>query len=160
MAVVLLGLGSNLGDREYHLDQALKALRATPGIRLQAISPLLEFPPVGGPPGQDLFLNGTAQIETTLSPRELLTALQTIERRLGRLPGEARWSPRTIDLDILLYDEQVVQEPDVMIPHPLMHERLFVLEPLGLIAPRARHPLLRQTVEEMLHACIARQGAK
>ena len=159
MATVLIGLGSNLGDREYHLDLALKALRATSGIALTAISPFLEFPPEGGPPDQEFFLNAAAQIETTLSPQALLATLKAIERALGRQPSETRWAPRPIDLDILLYDEQVVNEPQLTIPHPLMHERLFVLEPLGLIAPRARHPVLQQTVEEMLHACIQRQGA-
>jgi len=77
---------------------------------------------------------------------------------LGRLPGEARWAPRPIDLDILLYDERIVREEGLTIPHPAMHERMFVLEPLGLVAPRARHPVLRQTVEEMLHACIQKEA--
>jgi len=158
MATVLIGLGSNLGDREYHLDLALKALRATPGIRLEAISPFLEFPPVGGPPDQEMYLNGAAQLATTLSPQELLASLKAIERSLGRLPGEARWAPRPIDLDILLYDERIVREEGLTIPHPAMHERMFVLEPLGLVAPRARHPVLRQTVEEMLHACIQKEA--
>lgn len=114
------------------------------------VSTLIETKPVGGPP-QGNFLNGVVEIETTLTPRDLLKRLQEIEESLGRVRAE-RWGPRTIDLDILLYGDQVIHEPDLVIPHPLMHERRFVLQPLAQLAPDLRHPVLGKTVAEMLAA--------
>ena len=128
MPAAYIGLGSNLGDREATIEAAIAAL---PGV--VAVSRLRETAPVGvldQPP----FLNGAAVIETTLSPRELLEQLLAIERELGRERRE-RWGPRTIDLDLLLYGDAVVDEPGLTVPHPRLHERRFALEPLYELDP-------------------------
>jgi len=143
-----IGLGSNLGDRRRYIADAVGRMREAAGIVVRRVSMLIETAPVGGPP-QGKFLNGVVEIETTLPPRELLKELQGIEGALGRVRAE-RWGPRTIDLDILLYGDEVVTEADLMIPHALMHERAFVLRPLAEIAPGARHPVLRKSVGELL----------
>jgi 2-amino-4-hydroxy-6-hydroxymethyldihydropteridine diphosphokinase len=119
-----IGLGSNLGDREATIGSALAAL---PGV--VAVSRLRETAPVGVV-DQPRFLNGVARLETALAPRELLDALLAVERSLGRERHE-RWGPRTIDLDLLLYGNEVVDEPGLTVPHPRLHERRFVLEPLA-----------------------------
>ncbi len=144
-----VGLGSNLGDREANLRGALGMLEARGEITVVKVSSFLETEPVGGPPGQGMFLNAAAELETTLTPRELLRACQDVERALGRERG-VRWGPRTMDVDILLYGEEVIQEPDLVIPHPRMHEREFVLAPLADIAPEALHPVLKKTAGGML----------
>jgi len=132
-----LGLGSNLGDRHGNLRKALEMLDAREGIDVAEASSFIETDPVGGPEGQPKFVNAAVAVDTTLSPRELLGACQEVERALGRErgPDEVRWGPRTIDIDILLYGDKVIREPDLRIPHPRMHEREFVLVPLAQIAP-------------------------
>lgn len=136
-----IGLGSNLGDREASLRAALDRLGALPGTRLVRESSLMETEPVDSPPGAGLFLNGVAWIETSLAPLELLEALLAIERELGRdRKGQPRNAPRTIDLDLLLYGEQVIDQPELQVPHPRMSEREFVLWPLLQIASKLRDP--------------------
>ena len=147
----LIGLGGNLGDRRANLRKALALLNRAPGVRVLSVSRFIETAPVGGPAGQGRYLNAAARAETTLSPADLLAALHRIEAALGRdRKREVRWGPRTCDLDILLMGSMIVKTKDLTIPHPRMHERLFVLRPLAKIAPRAVHPILHKTVARLL----------
>ena len=144
-----IGLGSNLGDRRDYLDRALQALQEQPGIEVVAASSYQETAPVGGPPGQGNYLNAAAELRTDLAPDELLRVLLDVEETLGRVRSE--WhGPRTIDLDLLLYGDLVVEQPDLIVPHQRMHERLFVLEPLAEIAPQAFHPVFDCAVADLL----------
>lgn len=127
-----VGLGSNVGDRLEHLRRAVAELRATDGIELVAASSVYETDPVG-PPQPD-FLNAVVQVETTLGPHELLARLKAIERSVGRVPGE-RWAPREVDLDLLLYGEDVIETDALKVPHPEMYERAFVIVPLRELDP-------------------------
>lgn len=145
-----IGLGSNLGDRESNLRAALRRLGEAEGVRVAAVSSFVETAPVGGPEQPD-YLNAAAELETTLAPRELLRLLLGVEADLGRVRKE-HWGPRTIDLDLLLYGDRVIDLPDLKVPHPLMAQRRFVLEPLAEIAPGAVHPVTGQTVRQMLAA--------
>jgi 2-amino-4-hydroxy-6-hydroxymethyldihydropteridine diphosphokinase len=125
-----VGLGANLGDREATIRRALELLEAGGGVRVTAVSSLRETDPVGyldQPP----FLNGAVRLETGLPPRELLARLLEVERSLGRTRDGPRFGPRTIDLDLLLYGQAEIAEPGLRIPHPRLHERRFVLEPLA-----------------------------
>ena len=128
MARAFVGLGSNLGDRERMLNQALALLGERVAVR--AVSSFRETEPWGDV-DQPRFLNAAAEVETELSPRALLDVLLDVERRLGRTRGGRRYGPRTIDLDLLLYGDVVVDEPGLTVPHPHLHERRFVLEPLA-----------------------------
>jgi 2-amino-4-hydroxy-6-hydroxymethyldihydropteridine diphosphokinase len=140
MARAFVGLGSNLGDPEELIRSALQLLAAEEGIELLAVSSLRETDPVGYQ-DQPRFLNGAAEIATELSPQELLERLLAIERRLGRVRGEGpRLGPRTIDLDLLLYGDETVQEPGLTLPHPRLHERRFALEPLAELDPALEVP--------------------
>ena len=133
-----VGIGSNLGDREGNFRQAVELLSAEDGIDVVAVSEIRETDPVG-PVEQGPFLNGAVRIETDLAPRELLERLLAVEERLGRVRRE-RWGPRTIDLDLLLYGDDVVDEPGLTVPHPRLHERRFALEPLSDLAPSLEIP--------------------
>ena len=130
MTRAFVGLGANLGDREGTIHAALAALGAEDGIEVVAISTLRETEPVGVGP-QPLFLNGAAELETTLSARELLGRLLDTERRLGRVRVPGEHGPRTLDLDLLLHGEERIDAPGLTVPHPRLHERRFVLEPLA-----------------------------
>ena len=148
MSRVFIGLGSNEGDRLRQISQAAQALRAVPGVRLIQMATIIETEPVGGPP-QGPYLNTVVEIETTLDPHALLAQLHAIERQQGRQLSTERWGPRPIDLDILLYDERIINDPALTVPHPRLHERLFVLEPFAHIAPDVIHPILHQSISAM-----------
>ena len=147
-----IAMGSNVGTKAQTLRAALDQMRATPGLTLKRVSSFVETAPVGGPADQPDYLNAVVEIETDLAPTALLAALQTIEANLGRdRTTEQHWGPRTCDLDIVLMGPfTTVDEPGLTVPHPRMHTRRFVLEPLAEIAPRARHPEFNCTVAELL----------
>ena len=154
MSEVFLGLGSNLGDRAGVLDRAVAALELLGNVTR---SRWYETPPVGLP-GAPAFLNGVVRLDTDLAPDELLWKTREIERMLGRDPLR-RAGSRTIDIDILLCDRQVVSRPGLVIPHPRLHQRAFVLVPLAELAPNLVHPVLGRTVTEML-ADVGSAGVK
>jgi 2-amino-4-hydroxy-6-hydroxymethyldihydropteridine diphosphokinase len=143
---VLLGLGSNLGDRRRNIETALQLLAQAGTLEVVAVSRLIETDPVGGPP-QGVYLNGAAEIRTGLPPQDLLEGLHSVEAQLGRVRSALN-GPREIDLDILLYGGEVVRQSSLEIPHPRMLERGFVLEPLAEIAPERLHPLSKKTISE------------
>lgn len=147
---VFLGLGSNLGDRAVHLNNAISALCFHDAINITSQSSVLETEPVGNE-SQGKFLNVVVEIETTLSPMELLQACLEIEILQGRVRNE-KWGPRTIDIDILFFSDQLIKEEGLQIPHPEVHNRSFVLIPLVEIAPMLIHPSLNQSAKAMLHA--------
>ena len=144
-----IALGANLGDREANIRRALSELEIGGGILVKRISKLIENPAVGGPENSPDFLNGVAEIETNLSPHELLHRLLAVERKLGRERRE-KWAPRHIDLDLLLFGEQIISDDELSIPHPLMQTRRFVLEPLAEIAPNLLHPILGVNIRTLL----------
>ena len=142
-----LGLGSNLGDKKGYLDQAVKMLGERPDCRVEKLSSYLVTKPYGGVE-QDDFLNACLILKTLLFPEELLERLHEIEQAAHR-ERIIRWGPRTLDLDILLYDDLILETDDLVIPHPGMHLRDFVLKPLREIAPNKRHPIFQKTVAQM-----------
>ncbi len=150
-----IGLGSNLGDRDAALRAAIAALECAPGVRVAAVSGFFETKPVGGPAGQGDYLNAALGLDVVLAPRALLELLLAVEKGLGRT-REIRFGPRTIDLDLLLYDEECIEEPGLEVPHPRFRERLFVLEPLAEIAPGAIDPCSGRTIADLLRDLKAR----
>jgi 2-amino-4-hydroxy-6-hydroxymethyldihydropteridine diphosphokinase len=149
MTRAILGLGSNLGDREQALREALSALARMPDLTLIQRSCLYESEPVGRT-DQPWFVNCVAEIETTLSPVALLEVCLSLETARGRVrTADNRWGPRTLDIDLLFYGELSLQTDQLTLPHPRLHERAFVLVPLLEIAPDWRHPTLGQTVEAL-----------
>lgn len=145
-----LGLGSNLGNKQAYLDQAVKALEEAKCCRVAKVSSYLVTEPYGGVE-QDDFLNACLALDTLLSPQELLEQLHVIEQAAHR-ERLIHWGPRTLDLDILLYDDENLETEDLIIPHVEMHKREFVLKPLSEIAPYKRHPVYQKTVTELLEA--------
>jgi 2-amino-4-hydroxy-6-hydroxymethyldihydropteridine diphosphokinase len=138
MTIAYVGLGANLGSREVTLRRAVELLGQEDGVDVLAVSQLRETEPVGVR-DQPPFLNGAVAVETTRTPRELLDLLLEIERSLGRVRAE-RWGPRTVDLDLLVYGDEVIDEPGLRVPHPLLHERRFALEPLAELDPQLEVP--------------------
>jgi 2-amino-4-hydroxy-6-hydroxymethyldihydropteridine diphosphokinase len=143
-----VGLGANLGDPRRQLQKALARLSATEEIELIKVSSFYLNPPMG-PPDQPWYINAVAQIRTRLTPEELLRVLHRVEQEMGRFRQE-RWGPRLIDLDLLLYDGEILSGPDLRLPHPEMQHRSFVMVPLVEIAPQAWHPALKKTAAELL----------
>lgn len=155
-----VGLGSNLGEREVLLRDAIEHLARLPETRLAQVSSLYDTAPVGEL-DQPNFLNAVAQLETELTARQLLWNLLLIERRLGRVRhATQRYGPRTIDLDLLFYGNLVLDEPDLTLPHPELHRRAFVLVPLAELEPGLLHPTLGETVTELLKRVEARPAVR
>ena len=152
--VVYLGLGSNMGNRQDNLDKALDFLSQR--LRISKVSSVYDTEPVGNP-NQPRFLNLVCQAYTTLAPAGLLTLAKGIESKLGRVLSRSN-APRPIDIDILLYGDQVIETPELVIPHPRLAERAFVLVPLAEIAPDLRHPVIGKTINELLQQLPQTQG--
>jgi 2-amino-4-hydroxy-6-hydroxymethyldihydropteridine diphosphokinase len=146
--VAFIGIGANMGRPASACREAFSRLAEIPGVRLLRKSPLYRTEPVG-PQEQTWFINAVAEIRTELSPRQLFSALKETERHMGRIEG-ARWGPRVIDLDLLLYGQEVVREEGLVVPHPEMHRRRFVLVPLCGLASYAIHPAFGVTVRGLL----------
>jgi 2-amino-4-hydroxy-6-hydroxymethyldihydropteridine diphosphokinase len=160
MVQAFVALGSNQGRRQAALRSALERLARLPATRITAVADFRETDPVDAPPGSGKFINGAVALDTTLPPRDLLAALLQIERDLGRRREKGtKNGPRTADLDLLLYGDQILHEPDLQLPHPRMHQRAFVLAPLAQIAPHVRHPVLHNTIAELLSALQTQDAA-
>lgn len=151
-----IALGSNLGRKQENMVQAVKFITAIPGVRLARCSSLYETEP-WGKTDQDRFLNQVVAVETELLPGDLLQRLQDIEIKMGR-QRNVKWGPRIIDLDILLFGNEVIDEPGLQVPHPHLRERLFVLVPLQEIGAELRFPDDGTTIEEVLSRVLAREG--
>ena len=150
MTTVYLGIGSNLGNKEENCARAITLLDES-GIKIQVASEPVETEP-WGVEDQPRFINMAVRADTSLEPIELLRAVKKIEQEMGRgaTCSQMRWGPRIIDIDILLYGDLVLDTPELKIPHPLMHERAFVLGPLSQIAPQVVHPVLNRTVSQLV----------
>jgi 2-amino-4-hydroxy-6-hydroxymethyldihydropteridine diphosphokinase len=146
--IAYLGLGANLGDPEAQLQEALERLNKAEEVEVTRVSTFYRNPPLG-PENQPWYVNAVARVRTRLGPEELLRLVQQIETAMGRERGE-RWGPRVIDLDLLLYNGEVIFTPNLVVPHPEMHLRIFVLAPLAEIAPRAWHPVLQKSAADLL----------
>lgn len=147
MAIAYIAIGANLGDRRANIARALVMLHDN--VSVMRVSDLIETKAVGGPPDSPDYLNGAAELHTELAPQALLNRLLEIEAAVGRVRS-VKWEPRPIDLDLLLYGELVIQTPGLKVPHPLMHTRRFVLQPLAQIAPRVIHPVLKKSIAQLL----------
>jgi 2-amino-4-hydroxy-6-hydroxymethyldihydropteridine diphosphokinase len=154
--LVYLSLGSNVGDREKHLREAIERLE-TEG-HIVSVSALYETEPVEFT-GQAWFLNCAVALETRDTPEHLMAAILRMEKQMGRQRMQ-RKGPRTIDIDILLFGEAILDSPALTVPHPAMHQRRFVLQPLAEIAPEGRHPVLKKTIRELLEALPAGQAVQ
>ena len=145
--IAYIGLGSNIGDREYQLNRALELLKSAEKVEVTTVSSFYNTAPVGYEQQPD-FLNAVVEIMTTLSADVLLELCSKIEKEL-KSERIIRWGPWTIDLDILLFGNSVINEKDLVIPHPRMHERKFVMEPLNEIAPFVMHPVFNKSISEL-----------
>lgn len=145
-----VALGSNIEPRGKYIQRAINLMNDHPQIEVLEVSSVYETAPEGGPE-QGQYLNAVAKISTTLGAMDLLNALQKVEKELGR-KREVFWGPRTIDLDILLYGQEIISNDRLTVPHPLMHERRFVMEPLAQIAPEVYHPILMMTARTILES--------
>lgn len=143
-----IALGSNLADRRHMIEKALSLLNAATNITVSCVSDLIETQPIGGPPRQGMFLNAAAELRCECTAPHLLDTMQQIENRLGRRRTE-KCGPRTIDLDLLLFGQDIIDTQNLKVPHPRMHQRQFVIEPLAQIAPQVRHPLLDLTIRQI-----------
>lgn len=158
METVFIGFGSNLGDREANCRLGMKLLEENRDVRVVRVSPLYTTQPVGYTE-QGWFVNGAAELETSLEPEALLDFMKDVERAAGRTSGGPRFGPRVLDLDILLYGDRVVDLPHLAVPHPRMHERRFVLAPLADLEPDRMHPVLGRTLGDLLEG-IPENGQK
>lgn len=158
LATAYLGLGSNVGDREEYIEQAVFLLEKNPNIQVYKRSSNYETEAEGGA-DQPPFINAAVEIRTKLPPHKLLEFCQEIETALGR-EREVEWGPRTIDIDILLYENEIISDDKLQVPHPLMHERMFVLRPLKEIAPHMIHPVLEKSIEALYDERKAETGDK
>lgn len=151
MIGIFVGLGSNLGDRERNIRRALAQIDKLPETAIRRVSSLYDTDPVSAVPQPD-YLNAVAEVESTLGARELLWQLLLVEARLGRRrQRHERWGARVIDLDLLLFGTELHDDPDLVVPHPELHKRAFVLIPLSELAPDLVHPVEQRTVRELLH---------
>lgn len=155
-APTLIGVGSNVGDRLHYIGEARKLLVQQSHIRLLRESSIYETKPVGDP-SQGKYLNAVWEVETELTPRGLLEVLQKIEKRLGRT-GKGKQAARTIDLDIILKGNQMVNEPDLVVPHPRFQDRWFVLKPISELYPDLVHPILKEHVTSLLSKVESQRG--
>jgi 2-amino-4-hydroxy-6-hydroxymethyldihydropteridine diphosphokinase len=146
--IAYVGLGANLGDPRQQLQEAVELLGAAEEVEVTRVSRFYRNPPLG-PENQPWYVNAAARLRTRLGPEELLRLLQQLEGAMGRVRGE-RWGPRVIDLDLLLYNGEVIFTPDLVVPHPEMHRRAFVMAPLAEIAPQAWHPVLQKNAGDLL----------
>ena len=156
-ATAYIALGSNLGPRGEHLAAALAGLQAVDGVRVVAVSPLFETAPVGPPP-QGPYLNAAARLETDLAAGSLLVRLLEIEASRGRVREGGRDAARTLDLDLLLFADMTLDAPGLTVPHPRLHERVFVLEPLRCIASEVVHPILGESIAILADRARERHG--
>ncbi|GJM24768.1 MAG: 2-amino-4-hydroxy-6-hydroxymethyldihydropteridine diphosphokinase [Phycisphaerae bacterium] len=145
-----LGLGTNLGDRKENLKAAVRLLTDCDEVELCGAASIYETSPVGGPPGQSDYLNTVIAVDSRLDVRTLLNHILSVERSMGRVRNEVN-GPRNIDIDLLLSGGDVIDTPSLSVPHPRMHVRRFVLEPLAELAPDLRHPLIDKTIQELLY---------
>jgi 2-amino-4-hydroxy-6-hydroxymethyldihydropteridine diphosphokinase len=156
--IAYLGLGSNLGDRLENLSRAVELLDDAEGIEVRERSVVYETEPAGDPK-QPRYLNAVVRVETVLSAKSLLDVCLAVEKSMGRVRAK-RWDSRNIDVDLLIYGDEVISTEKLIVPHPLMHEREFVLRPLADIAPDIVHPVLLETVRDMLAAVEGSSGAR